>query len=318
MIIIFSKENISTDYLIDYFNQESIEVIRIDENYNSIALNDILLSNSNNSVDLSVNSKKINLNQVNEIVVKNGNFNFIDQSITITNYQLKDLFFLNSFITDVFLEEEYKPIFGFKNRKFLKLEYLYYCTKLNIKIPDTLVTNNKNTLISFIDKHKSIIKKPIQENLSNKKNQIKELNLNAVKRMNNIFSYSLFQNKIQKSFEIRAFYLMGNFYCGAVFDLANNIDVRSSLSKNQYIIVPYVLPNQLTNKLLKLLRKLKVNTSSLDILVDNEGSHYLVDVTPNGIYSWLSNKCNYNLEYEIKEKIKGRNKNRTFYGTNYC
>lgn len=81
---------------------------------------------------------------------------------------------------------------------------------------------------------------------------------------------------VKKSFEIRSFYLHGEFYSMAIFSQRNkqtSVDFRKYCTELPNKNEPFKLPDDIEEKLDKLYKKLDLNTGSADFIVDKEGNY---------------------------------------------
>lgn len=189
-----------------------------------------------------------------------------------------------------------------------KLILLKEAQKVGLKIPETRLVSEKSDLINFKKKHKRIITKSFSNPLPilNHKKQTffftKEITDEDLKKISSIFPISFCQELIEKKFEIRVFFLINTFYSMAIFN--DEIDGRNNQKISRR--VPFKLPEEIENKLLKLLKTLNYNFASIDFLFDDE-SFYFLELNPVGQFGNLSNECNYNLDREIALILKNEN-----------
>ena len=116
----------------------------------------------------------------------------------------------------------------------------------------------------------------------------------------------MFQQKIDKNLEIRAFYLDGRCYSMAIcssFDKQTQVDYRRYNDVKPNRKVPYCLPSHIDKNIDALMKKLKLNCGSLDLILDNNGVYYYLEVNPVGQFGMVSFPCNYNLEKIIAEYL---------------
>jgi glutathione synthase/RimK-type ligase-like ATP-grasp enzyme len=115
-------------------------------------------------------------------------------------------------------------------------------------------------------------------------------------------SPSFIQSKIEKQYEVRVFYLDGRFFSWAIFsqsDTQTRTDYRKYNDQRPNRVVPYVLPETLQQQLIDLFRKIDLNTGSVDLMVDFQGTYYFLEINPTGQFGVLSRATNYQLEAEI-------------------
>ena len=118
----------------------------------------------------------------------------------------------------------------------------------------------------------------------------------------NRFFPSLIQEYVEKLFELRIFFLNDNFYSMAIFsqlDDQTKIDFRKYNRAIPARRVPFNLPNEIKDKIIKLMRTLNLNCGSLDFIVDLDGNFYFLEVNPVGQFGMVSSPCNFFLEKEI-------------------
>jgi len=119
------------------------------------------------------------------------------------------------------------------------------------------------------------------------------------------FSPSLIQKYIEKNYEIRTFFFKGSFHSMAIFSQKNEhtiVDMKKSIPiRNRS--VPYKLPKLIEEKLLEFMKKLDLDTASIDIIKGKDGKFYFLEVNQFGIFSNVSNLCNYYLEKKITDYL---------------
>lgn len=135
-------------------------------------------------------------------------------------------------------------------------------------------------------------------------NYTKKLNLEKIN--DPTFFPSLIQNKIEKKYELRIFYLHSVFYSMAIFsqkDNQTNVDFRNYNDDKPNRTVPYKLPKKIEEKLDLLMKKLDLNSGSIDMIVTPSNEYIFLEVNPVGQFSMVSYPCNYNLEKRIAEYL---------------
>lgn len=198
-----------------------------------------------------------------------------------------------------------------------KMEMLINAKKFTIDIPETIITDNKKELQRFLAKHKGVITKPIRGgNQFYKKDKNGEvngamlftelLNNSVIDKIPNYFFYTMFQEKLDKDFEIRVFYLDEKCYSMAIFsqlDKQTDIDLRMYNNERGNRTNPYQLPRFLEVKINKLMQSLNLKTGSLDIVKTKDNRFVFLEVNPWGQYGMVSDPCNYFLDDEIAKYL---------------
>ncbi|MEM6719988.1 MAG: grasp-with-spasm system ATP-grasp peptide maturase [Bacteroidota bacterium] len=193
-----------------------------------------------------------------------------------------------------------------------KLDVLDSCKTLDIQTPETLVTNSKAILTSFVSKHTEVITKAVN-NLDPYIHtnvfadlMTKKITTETLDKLPDTFNMSLFQNLVEKQFEIRTFFLIDTFYSMAIFsqnDEQTKIDFRNYNLKSPNRCVPFTLPKPLETKLRKLLKIYQLNSASLDIIYTKEDEYSFLEINPIGQYDMVSKPCNYYLDAEIAKYL---------------
>lgn len=192
-----------------------------------------------------------------------------------------------------------------------KLFDLFIAESVGLKIPKTLITNSKKELIDFAEKHKVITKainKPIRldlENISISDRGTLLVDKQSINELNEDFSLSIFQEYVEKEFEIRALVYEKKIFAMAIFsqkDSSTKTDFRNYNNETPNRCVPFKLPKRIEGKILKFFKLKKINMGSID-LIFNENGFYFLENNPQGQYEWLSENCNYYVDRYIAEQL---------------
>lgn len=194
-----------------------------------------------------------------------------------------------------------------------KLEVLSCAAEVGLEVPATLVTGSKARLRTFFDRYSGkIIAKPAgqatQFVLANRLYAMytAELSEEHLARAPDFFFPTLFQERIDKSFEVRTFALAGRFWSSAIFsqrDPRTRIDFRRYNRERPNRTVPYDLPHEISKKVEELMARLKMTTASLDLIRTPDGRHVLLEINPAGQFGMVSSPCNYQLEKRVAEHL---------------
>lgn len=184
-----------------------------------------------------------------------------------------------------------------------KIGALIAAQKVGVKIPKTYICNNSG----YLNHDQPYITKSISDGSVidiDKKAFFfftSELSEEKIRSYENFFP-SLFQEKINKEYELRIFHLNGKNYSMAIFsqnDDQTKTDYRQINSENPNRYVPYCLPNYVDEKISALMLKLGLNTGSLDMIKADDGEYYFLEVNPSGQFRMTSLPCNYDLHHEV-------------------
>lgn len=302
MVLIFSEKNdYSTIEVIDWLISRKVSFYRFNED-------DQFEIKSNDGIHFFIKNEQnqeVFLNDVKSIwfrrLVLSLKKNFSNDKIG--EFLNEETQVLNEYI--LYLMSKKKCLGSYTRMNVNKLIMLDIASKSGFLIPKTFILNSFENF-NFKD---SLITKPINENpyISINSDTFMSLLTTEIKNRDyKSFGNSLIQEKIEKKYEIRTFYLEGDTFSMAIFSQLNEktkIDFRNYDKKKPNRTIPYILPNDVKNNLTVFMNKIGLNSGSVDIIVDNELNHYFLEVNPVGQFGMVSKPCNYNLENKIAEYL---------------
>jgi ATP-GRASP peptide maturase of grasp-with-spasm system len=155
-----------------------------------------------------------------------------------------------------------------------KVTVNHHALDVGLLIPDAIISTQPLALHAFASQQAITITKSIGDGLHAKgtthgwSSYTEVVNTNALAALpyESIFP-SLLQKGIQKKYELRIFYLLGQFYSMAIFSQQNeqtSVDFRKYDKQKPNRNVPYLLPNGIQEKLTALMNKLKLETGSIE------------------------------------------------------
>jgi len=301
--IISEKGDISSNEVIEYLVSKNVDFVR--KNEYDFSQFSYLLKNEKSALPNIIWHRRgqLYLNP-NETLVKELK-EFLKNEELITNYSFEKINKLTNkyYIGGVYDEDLHEKIYD-----------LYLARECGLIVPDTLITNTKNHLVSFKKKYKKIITKPIKNpfiHIDKDKIYFTSHNFlvdnNYIEGLDDYFTISKFQEYIEKEVEIRAFYFEGSFFSMAIFsqyDDKTKIDFRNFNTESHNKEVPFSLPRLVTRKLTKLLNKKNINTCSIDLILSPDNDFVFLEINPQGQFGWVSKNCNYYIEEFIALKLK--------------
>ncbi|MEZ4829730.1 MAG: grasp-with-spasm system ATP-grasp peptide maturase [Bacteroidia bacterium] len=191
-----------------------------------------------------------------------------------------------------------------------KLAVLRLARQSGLDIPATIVTNSRENLLTFARQYPEMITKcisevrPLRDNGKTLGMYTSSISLEDAQTLPEYFAPSLFQENIQKAFEIRIFYLDGEMYPMAIFsqlDPTTAVDFRQYNHEKNNRTVPYALPQPVREKITFLMEQLSLNTGSIDIIRSVDRRYVFLEVNPVGQFGMVSKPCNYFLEKKIAQ-----------------
>ncbi len=329
MLLILSEESDgTTDDVIDWLKYFDVLYLRIND-ASRLHLKNIRMNTETIAWDLTAHEQfhkspiDISLEKITCFWYRRGEFIFNTQSISVLNNQSQQMAYqLEKYVADqqddiikfLYNSLKRKRHLGYFYDNFtVKIHNLSIALDCGLMIPDTVIVNNKSNLIGFKKKHKQCIVKGIQHNGFKIKNQLSASCITEIVKDKDIhtapetFTPSLVQQYIEKFFELRIFYIDGKCYSAAIFsqqDEKTKIDFRNYNDERPNRLVPYKLPLDIEQKLIRFMNTIEMKTGSIDLILTTEMKYVFLEVNPVGQFGWISHKCNYGLEKIVASYFK--------------
>lgn len=185
-----------------------------------------------------------------------------------------------------------------------KLLVLEFAQKAGMEVPEYFLAENTDDVILNNTITKSITRNVIVDHLSEKIDGIMYTTIIDEKEKEEFF-ISFFQEKIEKDFEIRTFFLNDECFSMAIFsqnDEQTKTDFRKYNNEKPNRNIRYQLPNDLEMKIQKLMKMLDLNCGSLDFIKSGE-VYYFLEVNPVGQFANVAYHCNYPLFKKIADYL---------------
>jgi len=317
VLIISIKYDVSTFDVVDWLEHQNKQYIMVYPN-EYLHIEELFLSNLNQTFNIFFNNKVLSITS---LWYRRGDINvdaLQDRASLILIKSQKKLMdqlmeeyknFKLSVINTLINKLKYKIEDYVLTQSINKIDILNDATKVGLKIPETIITSSKSKLTNFSIKHNNkIITKPISDAIFLIENKhVFYTYTSKIEDLQNVpskFFPSLFQQMINKIFELRIFFLKNQFYSAAIFsqqDQKTKVDFRNYNMEKPNRYVPFRLPKCIERKILKLMKKLKIDSCSIDMIVDKNGDYYFLEINPVGQYGMISIPCNYYLDEKISE-----------------
>jgi hypothetical protein len=209
--------------------------------------------------------------------------------------------------------ENKKCLGKFEFYNFNKIVFLEVCKELNLKIPTTLISTSKDELISFYNNQKQeIIVKSLARNFTYRnekgddfevwqKGVTKQIDIKSIEQLPIFFDLSLFQEKLNKKYELRILYINQVFFGQIIFSQSlevSKLDYRQGIGSKMRQC-NFELDEKLKFDIKRLMIRLGLNMGCIDVVVDENDDYVFLEVNPSGIFTDMMDNCNYDMHYEI-------------------
>ena len=176
-----------------------------------------------------------------------------------------------------------------------KIEQIIRAKRYGLLVPDTIVTQDINTLNAFLKQKKGkVITKPLSHGYICDENSVHNIYTNEVIVEKCDFSSlpncpTLFQERIEKVSDIRINYIDGIMEATELLFLekgAQRLDIRKdNMDGVQYNNIS--LPYAIEKKLVRLVKSYKLRFAAIDMGITNTGKWIFFEINPNGQWAWL-------------------------------
>jgi ATP-GRASP peptide maturase of grasp-with-spasm system len=300
MILIFSDNN----------DRTTIEVIRW-----LVALNkDFILVNDDEFFDIKADKKQFFLqsqknsfflDDIQSVWYRRGGlffkrYQYSNNSINI--YMNETQHWLEDYILKTLASK--KHINKQSNSHVNKLLVLEYAQNIGLNVPEYFLAENTDEVILAKTITKAITGNASLDNILENKDGMLYTSIIDKKEKDSFF-ISFFQEKIEKDFEIRTFYLNGECYSMAIFsqnDDQTKTDFRKYNNEKPNRNIRYSLPKDVEDKVQKLMQVLDLNCGSLDFIKSGD-LYYFLEVNPVGQFANVAYHCNYPLFKKIADYL---------------
>lgn len=193
-----------------------------------------------------------------------------------------------------------------------KLKVLKMAAEEGLTIPETMVSVHKKDIKNFFQNYRDIITKAILDGayFGNSRryfmNYTEGVDEKTINEMPERFYPSLVQRKLDKLYELRIFYFLGEFYPMAIFSQGDNqteTDFRKYNNDKPNRNVPFQLPAIVEERLDKLMNRMELESGSIDMIVTKDKDYVFLEVNPVGQFGMVSEPCNYYLERRIAKYL---------------
>lgn len=193
--------------------------------------------------------------------------------------------------------------------KFLQMEI---AEKVGFKLPPSIVSNDKASLVAFEKKHGEVALKLMHQDMYKKANEfvglyVNKLEVGALKKFKAKEENPIvLQKYIEKKFEIR-YTVIGTHHF--VCKIESQFSEKAKIDWRRYDIpnTPHSAidpPSEIRNKVNRFMRKLNIEYGALDFIVDPDGNWYFLEVNAMGQFLWIEELAGLKISREIARWAK--------------
>ena len=319
LIITHSEENECVENVSNVLAEQGAEVIRFDTDRYPTEIG-LTTDYSNAAQDnyLETETGRYNLSEISacwyrRLRVGKNIPESMDSSLRIPSLEESRRSFIGVLTSlDAF---QLDPFYHVKRAGVKQLQ-LKVATSLGLKIPKTCITNKATEVRQFYTQcPQGIITKMqtsfavYQEGIENVvfTNRIEEAMLDELDGLE--YCPMTFQEMIPKELELRVT-IAGDQVFSAAIDSQKSETAKLDWRKNGVGMindwVDYPLPEDIKNKLLKLMDYFQLNYGAIDIILHPDGSFYFLEINPSGEYMWLERTPGYRISEQLAKVLLGK------------
>lgn len=198
---------------------------------------------------------------------------------------------------------------------------LKFAEQQGLKIPKTLITNNPDEVREFYKSCKNGIISKMQSSFAIYENDeenvvfTNELKKDDLKNLDDlIYCPMQFQEKIEKKLELRVTVIGDKVFAASIdsqISEKSKIDWRKQGIEMVNDWKPYILPEEIEIKLLKMMDFYKINYGAADFIITPEDEYYFLEINPTGEFFWLEKSSPYfPLSSSIADVLLGESERR--------
>jgi ATP-GRASP peptide maturase of grasp-with-spasm system len=313
MILIISESNdVTTSAVMEWLHASGQTVLRINE---CDRISHCTLSNSGVTISiakLNGSSYTAPLTQFTANWYRKGGLNFntwLEQQIEtahIDRYIKDELRIIADYMH--YLLTQGNHLGSSFSSRLNKLFVNHLANSVGLQTPAYIISSDTNALRRFLHTHPQSITKAISENFYIRADDSFIISYTEPVQEADLGIYplhikpSLLQQRIEKKYELRIFYLNGKCYSAAIFsqgDDQTKVDFRKYNWSKPNRTVPFSLPPDIEKKIHRLMQQLHLNTGSIDMIVSKDNEYIFLEINPVGQFGMVSYPCNYYLEKKV-------------------
>lgn len=180
-----------------------------------------------------------------------------------------------------------------------KIDQLIKASNVGFRVPETVVTNNPNKALEFIQSQKNgVVIKPLASGFIERDDPKDDTLIYTVQFDDNkipLLQYIntcpvLFQEKINKVIDVRITVLDEMICAIGLKGLGQDGRQRIDIRRNNMIGVEYIplkVPDQIRKAISRIMKQYELRFAAIDFAIDDRETWVFFEINPNGQWAWL-------------------------------
>lgn len=191
-----------------------------------------------------------------------------------------------------------------------KPRQLALAASLELAIPETLISNDFDAVAAFVAAG-GAIGKPLRHSLIERGNAGEVLFTARLQPLTHgdrpavALAPAIYQREIRKAYDIRVTVIGNRVFAVAIHSQEHDeteVDWRSG-TRLDLRHEPITLPDDVSQKCLSLTRALDLRYGAIDLIADNDGQHWFLEINPNGQWAWIERRTGLPLAAAIVDEL---------------
>jgi ATP-GRASP peptide maturase of grasp-with-spasm system len=318
ILIVSSSTDNSTNDVIDWLISWKAKFIRINETDNLAFIN---YDSTKGSLVIRVNGKEVDLTDITGYWYRRGTAqdNVHSNEIAVNSeleidmqlYRERELRKVNQLL-QLYLFK--LPHIGSQSHNHTnKIHNLELARRAGMSVPSTIIATTKKQVQAFLKEHpEGIISKAIYQGFHHSGSEGDLMAYTAIADQSHVealpltFFPTLYQEQVEKVIELRVFFLLGHCDSQAIFsqeDDQTSVDFRDYNYEKPNRVVPFDLPEKIVSQIVTVMKSLKMESGSIDMIVTPHGKYIWLEVNPVGQFRQVSKPCNLYLEKKVAHAL---------------
>lgn len=181
---------------------------------------------------------------------------------------------------------------------------------LGFSVPDTLISNDFTLVHDFSHKN-SLVAKPIRQALLTGQDNERVIFTSRIKTLTEEDKPSvtaapvIYQKEVMKSSDIRVT-VVGKSVYAVEIDSQNNEETKTDWRRGSNPDLPHMhhqLPSSISKKCIKLTQELNLRYGAIDLVLDQSGNYWFLEINPNGQWAWIENRVGLPIAKTIVDEL---------------